>query len=321
MSAGATTLLGVERVSVRYALRSPGLVGRRGSVDALTDVSIDVAAGGRLGIVGESGSGKSTLARVVLGFVRARSGHVLWDGEPVDYGDAVQLRRLRRELQVVFQDPFGSLDPRMTAGETVGEALRALGGPLAKSTARERVLAALDEVGLVPDLADRYPHELSGGQCQRVAIARATVVRPRLLVCDEAVSALDVSVQAQIVNLLHDLSDRHHMALLFISHNLAVVRQLCEEVAVLYQGRLVERGDRRRIFEAPQEAYTRALLAAVPEPVPRPRVGTRSLAAAAGAAVSVIPPSGHPGVSMSRHHEHDGAGHPHEHLHEDDRSR
>ena len=279
MSASATALLGVERVSVRYPLRGSGLVGRRGSVDALTDVSIDVAAGGRLGIVGESGSGKSTLARVVLGFVRARSGRVLWDGEPVDYGDAVRLRRLRRELQVVFQDPFGSLDPRMTAGETVGEALRALGGPLARPAARERVLAALDEVGLAPDLADRYPHELSGGQCQRVAIARATVVRPRLLVCDEAVSALDVSVQAQIVNLLHDLSDRHRMALLFISHNLAVVRHLCDEVAVFYQGRLVERGDRRRIFEAPQEAYTRALLAAVPEPVPRPRVGARSLAA------------------------------------------
>jgi len=274
VSADVPPLLRVENLCLRYALRGSGFVGaRRRHVDALTDVSIEVAPGGRLGVVGESGSGKTTLARVVLGLARAQAGRVLWDGEPVDYGDAARLRRLRRELQVVFQDPFGSLDPRMTAGEAVGEALRVVAAPLTADAAQARIADALVEVGLAPELADRYPHELSGGQCQRVAIARATIVRPRLLVCDEAVSALDVSVQAQIVNLLRDLSERHGMALLFISHNLAVVRHLCDEVAVLCQGRLVERGDRQRIFEAPREAYTRVLLAAVPEPVPRPRTG------------------------------------------------
>jgi ABC-type microcin C transport system duplicated ATPase subunit YejF len=254
---------------VRYALRGTSWIAGGRHLDALDDVSVALRAGGRLGIVGESGSGKSTLARVVLGLVRARKGRVQWDGAPVAYDDATRLRALRRELQVVFQDPFGSLDPRMTAGQAVDEALQALCGPVPRQDARQRILAALDEVGLAPDLADRYPHELSGGQCQRVAIARATVARPRLLVCDEAVSALDVSVQAQVVNLLHELSERHRMALLFISHNLAVVRHLCEDVAVLRRGRLVEQGPCERVFEAPEQDYTRALLAAVPEPDPR----------------------------------------------------
>jgi ABC-type microcin C transport system duplicated ATPase subunit YejF len=173
-------------------------------------------------------------------------------------------------LQVVFQDPFGSLDPRMTAGEAIGEALHALAAePVSGVEARRRIASALEEVGLASELAGRYPHELSGGQCQRVAIARATIVRPRLLVCDEAVSALDVSVQAQVVNLLRDLSDRHRMALLFISHNLAVVRHLCDDIAVLCQGRLVESGDAGQIFGQPRQPYTRALLAAVAEPVRR----------------------------------------------------
>jgi len=265
-----TPLLEFDGVSVRYAV--PGAVAgkRRRTLDALLDVSLDVPEGGRLGVVGESGSGKSTLARVALGFVPARSGCVRWCGREIAYGDRAALRTLRRQMQVVFQDPFGSLDPRMTAGEAVAEALHALAVErVPAAEARERVAGALEEVGLAPALADRYPHELSGGQCQRVAIARATIVRPRLLICDEAVSALDVSVQAQVVNLLRDLSERHRMALLFISHNLAVVRHLCDEIAVLCQGRLVERGDRRQIFEAPQDLYTRALLAAVPEPFPR----------------------------------------------------
>jgi ATPase components of various ABC-type transport systems, contain duplicated ATPase len=264
----APSLLQVDGVSVRYPLRR-GMPGtRERTVDALREVSIAIPRGGRLGIVGESGSGKSTLARVVLGLRRADAGRVLWDGEVVDYGDAARLQGLRRDMQVVFQDPFGSLDPRMTAGAAVTEALQALRGPVRREAARMRVLQAFDEVGLAPALADRYPHELSGGQCQRVAIARATIARPRLLVCDEAVSALDVSVQAQIVNLLHDLSERHGMALLFISHNLAVVRYLCDRVAVLHRGRVVEQGSLITVFEQPRDEYTRMLLAAVPEPDP-----------------------------------------------------
>jgi ABC-type glutathione transport system ATPase component len=261
-------LLRVDAVSVRYPLRGAGAIAAPRFVDALSHVSVAIAAGGRLGVVGESGSGKSTLARVVLGLVRANSGSVHWDGVPVDYADARRLRALRRELQVVFQDPFGSLDPRTTAGEAVAEALQALAGPVPSAAAREAVIAALEEVGLAPGIANRYPHELSGGQCQRVAIARATIVRPRLLVCDEAVSALDVSVQAQIVNLLCELSERHRMALMFISHNLAVVRHLCDDIAVLCRGRLVEQGTQAQIFDQPREEYTRQLLAAVPEPDP-----------------------------------------------------
>jgi oligopeptide transport system ATP-binding protein len=261
-------LLQLDAIGVRYALPRALLGGPPRTVDALDGVSVAVAAGARLGVVGESGSGKSTLARVVLGLVRAHSGRVLWDGQPVDYADAGAVRALRRQVQVVFQDPVGSLDPRMTAGEAVEEGLRALGGPGSRAEARQRVLATLAEVGLAPGHADRYPHQLSGGQCQRVAIARAVIGRPRLLVCDEAVSALDVSVQAQIVNLLDELGERHGMAILFISHNLAVVRHLCETVAVLRRGQLVELGTRAEVFARPQHPYTQALLAAVPEPDP-----------------------------------------------------
>ena len=259
-----TALLRVESASVRYALRGRTLFAPSRHLQALQDVSIEIAEGSRLGVVGESGSGKSTLARVVLGLVRADAGRVYWHGNAIDYDDPQAMRALRREMQVVFQDPFGSLDPRMTAGAAVGEALQALAGPVPSVAAQDRIMAALAEVGLGAAFANRYPHQLSGGQCQRVAIARATVARPRLLVCDEAVSALDVSVQAQIVNLLHELSERHAMSLLFISHNLAVVRHLCDQVAVLQHGRVVEQGSRDTVFMSPRSQYTRDLLAAVP---------------------------------------------------------
>ena len=258
-------LLQVEQLSVRYPLGRPRLLGPRREIDALSGVSINIAPGGTLGIVGESGSGKSTLARALLGFVRPTSGRILWRGAAIDTTDRERMRPLRRELQVVFQDPFGSLDPRMTAGASIAEAITALESASEHGSIADRVALACREIGLDPSLAQRYPHELSGGQCQRVAIARATIVRPRLLICDEAVSALDVSVQAQIVNLLRDTCRRHEMALLFISHNLAVVRHLCTDIAVLCGGKLVEYGSREQIFAAPREPYTRALLAAVPE--------------------------------------------------------
>jgi ABC-type microcin C transport system duplicated ATPase subunit YejF len=266
-----TPLLQVEDLRVRYPLGPSRLFGRPREFDALAGVSVEIAEGGALGIVGESGSGKSTLARAVLGLVRPASGRILWRGEPLDTTDRRRMRPLRRQMQVVFQDPFGSLDPRMTAGASVAEAVTALEGSTDSATLQERVATTLHETGLDPSLASRYPHELSGGQCQRVAIARATIVRPSLLICDEAVSALDVSVQAQIVNLLRETCRRHGMALMFISHNLAVVRHLCDDIAVLEAGRLVERASREQLFASPREPYTRALLAAVPElrrPVP-----------------------------------------------------
>lgn len=261
-------MLEIRGLHVDYA--GSGLLrSQRDSVHALSGVDLELGEGRALGVVGESGCGKSTLARVVLGLVAPSAGEVRWRGWTVKPSDRERMRRMRRELQVVFQDPFGSLDPRMTAGASVAEALDALEGVTDATAVRSRVVAAFELVGLDPGLASRYPHELSGGQCQRVAIARATVVRPRLLICDEAVSALDVSVQAQVVNLLADLSRRQGIGLLFISHNLAVVRHLCDEVVVLYLGRVVERAARDALFASPRHPYTRALLAAVPEPDPR----------------------------------------------------
>jgi len=280
-------LLEVRGLTVRFPMRKDGLFASRRWLTAVDGVDLDVAAGQTIGIVGESGCGKSTLARAILALVKPAAGSIGWRGTLVRGDDAAGLRRMRRELQVVFQDPVGSLDPRMTVGESVAEALVALEGPQQRAMREARVAATLREVGLDTALAARYPHELSGGQCQRAAIARAIVARPRLLVCDEAVSALDVSVQAQIVNLLADLRDRHGLALLFISHNLAVVRHLCDEVVVLYLGRVVERASRAALFSTPRHPYTRALLAAVPEPVPAASSTTRGVSVAQGDASPV----------------------------------
>jgi oligopeptide/dipeptide ABC transporter ATP-binding protein len=285
-------LLEARGLGVDFRIGGGWLGGKARTLHALQGVDLDLPEGRSLGIVGESGCGKSTLARAVLGLVTPSAGAILWRGRAVDTADRTRMREMRRELQVVFQDPFGSLDPRMTVAGSIAEALSALEGLSDAATIRKRVDAALADVGLDPALAGRYPHELSGGQCQRVAIARATVVRPRLLICDEAVSALDVSVQAQIVNLLRDLSARHRMALMFISHNLAVVRHLCEEVVVLYLGRVVERASRLELFAAPRHPYTRALLAAVPEPDPRLARRPDAVPAAGEGSAGVAPVSG-----------------------------
>jgi oligopeptide/dipeptide ABC transporter ATP-binding protein len=268
-------LLRVRDLTVRFPVRRESLFDARRWLVAVDGVDLEVAAGQSLGIVGESGCGKSTLARAILGLLEPAAGAIEWRGTPVLLDDPVGLRRMRREMQVVFQDPVGSLDPRMNVAQSVAEALVALEGRQGRAARDARVAATLEEVGLDPGFGARYPHELSGGQCQRAAIARAIVARPRLLICDEAVSALDVSVQAQIVNLLGELRDRHGLALLFISHNLAVVRHLCDEVLVLYRGRVVERAPRATLFDSPRHPYTRALLAAVPEPNPAARFAPR----------------------------------------------
>ncbi len=264
----SAALLKVAGLTLRYPLRRTGLVGPRPWLTAVDGVDLEVAEGAAVGIVGESGCGKSSLARAILALEWPQAGRVEWRGRVLRRDDAAGLRAMRREIQIVFQDPVGSLDPRMTVGQSVAEAFEALTDSRSRAATADRVRETLAEVGLDPALASRYPHELSGGQCQRAAIARAIVARPRLLVCDEAVSALDVSVQAQIVNLLADLRARHRMALLFISHNLAVVRHLCDEVVVLYLGRVVEQAPKTALFGAPRHPYTRALLAAVPEPDP-----------------------------------------------------
>jgi oligopeptide transport system ATP-binding protein len=237
-----------------------------GELAAVQNVSFDVAEGETLGLVGESGSGKSTLARAILRLVPVTSGQVIWRGEDLLACDKAQLRRLRRDLQMVFQDPLASLNPRMSIADTLAEPLKIF-EPAQPAAVRQALIGEmLQRVGLSVDMARRYPHEFSGGQCQRIGIARAMMLRPKLLVCDEPVSSLDVSIQGQIVNLLSDLQREFGMSMLFISHNLAVVRHLSHRVAVIYRGRLVEVADRDVLFSAPVHPYTRALLAAVPDP-------------------------------------------------------
>jgi oligopeptide/dipeptide ABC transporter ATP-binding protein len=254
--------LAASGVSVYFSVRR-GLV-RRAPLRALEAVSFELRAGEALGVVGESGCGKSTLARAALRLIRPNAGRVVWMGRSVGRLSARELQPMRRELQIVFQDPLASLDPRMTVGQIMAEPLRVHRRKLDRKGREAEVLEVLRRVGLTPDLLSRYPHELSGGQCQRVGIARAMVLKPRVLVCDEPVSALDVSVQKQVVDLLIELKRETGMSVLFISHNLAVVKQLCERVLVLYLGRMMELAPSGELYERPLHPYTRELLSAVP---------------------------------------------------------
>jgi peptide/nickel transport system ATP-binding protein len=256
-------LLAVESLVKHYRLPRERLLEPGPLVYALQGVSFTLHAGRSLGVVGESGSGKSTLARLVMALEAPTSGRVLLDGQALHDLDAAALRAAREKLQMVFQDPYGSLDPRRTIAQTVTEPLRVLHGASATEQ-RERAVEVLEAVGLSAAALPRYPHEFSGGQRQRIAIARALITHPRLIVADEPVSALDVSVQAQVLNLLQDLQQRFRLALLFISHDLAVVDMVCDEVIVLYQGRAVEHGAPETLFRQAAHPYTRALMQAVP---------------------------------------------------------
>jgi oligopeptide transport system ATP-binding protein len=265
MSATAP-LLRVEGLVKHFPIRR-GVFGRaHGAVRAVDGVDFALAPGETMGIVGESGCGKSTLGRLVLRLIEPTAGRVVFDGRELAALDAAALRAERRAMQIIFQDPYSSLNPRMTVGQTLAEPLMLHG--LHTGRHRERVAELLRTVGLAPEHAQRYPHEFSGGQRQRIGIARALAVEPKLIVCDEAVSALDVSVQAQVVNLLQDLQRRFGIAYLFIAHDLAVVKHIAARIAVMYLGRIVEIGDKRALFAAPRHPYTQALLAAIPLPEP-----------------------------------------------------
>jgi len=255
--------LGISSLAVKY-LRRYSWRGGSLALPALHDVSLELRPGEALGVVGESGSGKSTLVRAALHLIRPGAGRVTWMGRELSALPARELKRLRRDLQIVFQDPLASLDPRMTIGRIVAEPLEIHEPGLGAEARHSRVAQMLARVGLDAGLATRYPHELSGGQCQRVGIARAMILGPRLLVCDEPVSALDVSVQAQILDLLASLKSEHGMSILLVSHNLAVVRRLCDRVLVLYRGRMMELADSGALFSRPLHPYTRELLNAVP---------------------------------------------------------
>lgn len=235
-----------------------------GLLHAVEDVDLALGAGRTLGVVGESGCGKSTLGRTVLRLEKPSAGQVLFRGEDISALGRRQLRSARRDMQMVFQDPYSSLDPRMTVFDLVAEPLREICRGLPRAQARERVLDTMELCGLPAEYADSYPHELDGGRRQRVGLARAMVTEPKFVVCDEPVSALDVSIQAQILNLLMDLQEQRGLAYMFITHDLAVVRHISDEIAVMYMGRIVEQAEKTELFSHPLHPYTQALLSAIP---------------------------------------------------------
>jgi oligopeptide transport system ATP-binding protein len=269
-----------------------GLLQASGGVRAVDGVDLAIAPGRTLGLVGESGSGKTTLARCILRLVKPTGGRVLFKGEDVLTAGRARLRALRREIQVVFQDPYQSLNPRLTVAEIVGEGWRVHPEVVSPSRRDARVAELLDAVGLSPSYRDRYPSEFSGGQRQRIGIARALALEPSLIICDEPVSALDVSVQAQVVNLLRDVQARTGVALLFVAHDLAVVRHVAHEVAVMYLGRVVERGPADEVLGRPTHPYTQALLSSIPADHPSLRGGGARIRLAGDPPSPASPPSG-----------------------------
>jgi oligopeptide/dipeptide ABC transporter ATP-binding protein len=281
-------LIELERVRKHFPIRRGLLRRRGGAVHAVDDVSLAIPPATTLSLVGESGCGKSTTIKLILGIERPTAGRILFEGGDISGFDRAQRQRYRAAVQAVFQDPWGSLDPRMRVGAIVAEPLRATGG-CGRSETRARVAAILDQVGLAPEHAARFPHEFSGGQRQRIAVARSLVLNPRLVVLDEPVSALDVSIRAQIINLLKDLQERHGLAYLLVAHHLATVWTLADNVAVMYLGQVVEFGPAERIRTRALHPYTQALIAAALPMHPRAAAG----AVLGGEVPSPIdPPSG-----------------------------
>ena len=265
-----TPLLSVRDLHVHFKVRGGGLPwSAQRTLKAVNGVSFDVYPGETLGVVGESGCGKSTLARALMNLVPASDGQISWLGQDMAGAAAPAWQQVRRNVQMVFQDPLASLNPRMNVAQIVGEPLRTHEPGLPAEEVLQRVTAMLLRVGLAQTHLYRYPHEFSGGQCQRIGIARALILRPKLIICDEPVSALDVSIQAQIINLLKDLQQEMQLALIFIAHDLAVVKHVSQRILVMYLGRTMELAEKRALYAQPRHPYTRALLSAVPVPDPR----------------------------------------------------
>ena len=270
-------ILQVRDISVNFSIPSGRMFGGRNVLRAVKNVSFDLYQGETLGIVGESGCGKSTLSRAVIRMLPATSGQSLWMGKDIQKMNVKELVALRKDIQMVFQDPLASLNPRMTAGTIIAEPLLVHYPEIGKVERTKRVVAMMDKVGLTPDMVNKYPHEFSGGQCQRIGIARALITNPKMIVCDEAVSALDVSIRAQVINLLMDLQKELGISLLFISHDIAVVRHIAQRVMVLYFGEVVEIGDAEQVVMNPQHDYTKKLIASVPVPDPKLEMERREI--------------------------------------------
>jgi oligopeptide transport system ATP-binding protein len=262
--ADGNALLSVQDLKVHFPIKGGIIAGSLGHVRAVDGVSFDLKPGETLGIVGESGCGKSTLGRAVLRLIDATEGRVVWAGQDLFALTDKMMRGQRRQMQIIFQDPLASLDPRLSVETIIGKPLKTFHPELSRAEVRKRVLDTMNQVGLSPAMANRYPHEFSGGQCQRIGIARAIILKPKLLVCDEPVSALDVSIQAQIINLLMELQRSLGVSFLFISHNLAVVRHISHRVMVLYLGKIMEIAERDDFYARPLHPYSQGLIAAVP---------------------------------------------------------
>jgi len=285
-------LLSVRDLHVHFNVRGEGLFPKKRTLKAVNGVNLDLYPGETLGIVGESGCGKSTLARALLNLIPATSGQVVWLGKDMGGARPGEWQDVRKNVQMVFQDPLASLNPRMNVLQIVGEPLRTHKPELSQAEVTARVKDVLRRVGLMDNQLYRYPHEFSGGQCQRIGIARALILEPKLIVCDEPVSALDVSIQAQIINLLKDLQQQMHLALIFIAHDLAVVKHVSQRILVMYLGRVMELADKHELYANPKHPYTRALLSAVPLADPRLERNKQVQLLAGDLPSPLAPPSG-----------------------------
>ncbi|MCE7579334.1 murein tripeptide/oligopeptide ABC transporter ATP binding protein OppF [Aliivibrio fischeri] len=271
MSADKNLILDVKNLKVHFSIAAKSVWpwAKPANLKAVDGVNVRLYEGETLGVVGESGCGKSTFARAIIGLVEATDGEVVWLGEDLTKLEDEPLRQKRKEIQMIFQDPLASLNPRMTVGDIIAEPLQTFYPKLTKDDVKDRVKEMMAKVGLLPNVINRYPHEFSGGQCQRIGIARALILKPKMIICDEPVSALDVSIQAQVVNLLKELQKELGLSLVFIAHDLSVVKHISDRVLVMYLGNEVELGESDALFSNPKHPYTKALMSAVPIPDPK----------------------------------------------------